>query len=54
MKTALYLKMDAKEQLLISTGLRQLGIVCYYDLVVAGDKQREDLTRCTSLAFGYS
>ena len=41
MKTPVYVKMDAKEQLLLSEGVcRQLGIVHYHEQVVPGDKQR--------------
>ena len=40
MKTPVYLKIDAKEQLLLSEGVcRQLGIVRYHEQVSPGDKQ---------------
>ena len=44
MKTPVYVKMDAKEQLLLSEGVcRQLGIVHYHEQVVPGDKQRAQM-----------
>ena len=43
LKTPVYLKMDAKEQLLILEGVcRQLGIVKYHKEVVPGDSARRD------------
>ena len=46
MKTPVYVKMDAKEQLLLSEGVcRQLGIVHYHEQVVPGER------KCMSLRF---
>ena len=43
MKTPIYLKMDAKEQLLLCEGVcRQLGIISYHPQVTPGDTCRED------------
>ena len=46
MKTPVYLKIDAKEQLLLSEGVcRQLGIVRYHEQVSPGDNKRRCITQ---------
>ena len=44
MKTPVYVKMDAREQLLLSEGVcRQLNIVRYHEQVVPGDNQKPEV-----------
>ena len=50
MKTSVYIKMDAYDQLLLSEGVcRQLGIISYHSDVYPGKRKQRITTRQTML-----
>ena len=50
MKTSVYIKMDAYDQLLLSEGVcRQLGIISYHSDVYPGKQKQRMTTRQTML-----